>query len=427
MSFVLDFLKLRRPVLNYISPPVCEILFSSTGVIIGLDPFVTRVVTGLALGGGGDGGSLIWDTEPDDVCFNVYKESAVPGVYDLILECVPGPDIPVPDPPGCYKVSAVTPSGETDLSAPLCIAGVPPTVLTLPASDVQSSSAILEGLVNPMGFPASVFFQWGTTAAYGNSTPASPAGSGSANLPFDDLISGLTQNTTYHYRAAATNGAVTIVGLDAQFTTTGGGDGGGGLSGWVVQTRFDGDTLAPGCTGVRNLISADGFLGPWPDDPTNYTFSNTGLVFEMSLESNSNQDQVNSFLDSLCPGWVCGMASAGNFYSSTIIGPFAEDRTITATVEGTLSGSPWRDFDDDAGCAPVTMPGLSGILAYLVVTGIGVVASNSAQSPPNGSSAYSFQLSYLLPAGGSAYVNGILRTQGPGTTSTIKVTLAVVL
>lgn len=224
MAFNLDFLLLRRPRLDYISPPICEVFFSSTGVVIELEPFASSIITGLALGGTG-GGNLVWDVFPEAVCYNIYKESETPGVYDLVLECTPNPDIPFPNPPGCYKVSAITPSGETDLSDPFCISAVLPTVLTLPPTDIQPTSAILNGAVNPMGFSASAFFQWGATLAYGNSTVPSSVGAGTANLSFDDVINGLSPGATYHYRAAATNGDALIVGLDQEFTA---GSGGGG-------------------------------------------------------------------------------------------------------------------------------------------------------------------------------------------------------
>lgn len=222
MAFNLDFLLLRRPRLDYISPPICEVFFSSTGVVIELEPFASSTITGLALGGTG-GGNLIWDVFPEAVCYNIYKESGTPEIYDLVLECVPGPDIPFPNPPGCYKVSAITSSGETDLSDPFCISPVLPTVLTLPAEDVEMTTAVLNGAVNPMGFPASVFFQWGETLAYGNFTPAVSVGSGLSNVSFSDVLEGLSANTIYHYRAVATNGAVLVVGLDEEFMTPGGG------------------------------------------------------------------------------------------------------------------------------------------------------------------------------------------------------------
>ena len=45
-----------------------------------------------------------------------------------------------------------------------------PTALTLPASQIGSGSATLNGLVNPNGLPTTVWFQWGPTSNYVNVT-----------------------------------------------------------------------------------------------------------------------------------------------------------------------------------------------------------------------------------------------------------------
>lgn len=302
MSFALDFLKLRRPVLNYISPPICEIIFSSTGVVIELSPFTTRRVTGLVLGGTG-GGNLVWDTFSDAVCYNVYKESAVPGIYDLVLECVPGPDVPFPDPPGCYRVSALTPDGETDLSDPFCISDVLPVVLTLPASDILCDSVIFNGVVNPMGFPASVFFQWGETLAYGNSTAAFPAGSGAVNTPFDDLLEGLDENTIYHYRAAVTNGAVLIVGLDAEFTTP---SCGGDPTGPAPCSLFEVDDTS---FGVQALTGAPTTWSSLPIGSYQWVF--VDHVFQRTDDSCPLGCEAAFFM--LAMGWTNTLGASGSF------------------------------------------------------------------------------------------------------------------
>lgn len=224
MSFELDFLKLRRPVLNYVSPPICEVIFSSTGVVIVLDPInPLGAPTGLALGGPG-GRNLVWDVFPNTICYNVYESVNANdpfGPYVLVSECNPDPDYPNPK-LRCYRVSAITLDGESALSDPFCISTVAPSVETDPATDILNTSAILNGTVNPNGFACSVYFQWGLDLSYGDQTPPQVAGSGIVDLSFDDLIESLSQNTTYHFRAAATNGEFTIFGGDMEFTTSGG-------------------------------------------------------------------------------------------------------------------------------------------------------------------------------------------------------------
>ena len=97
---------------------------------------------------------------------------------------------------------------------------VPPTVTTDPATSVGSSSATLQGTVNPNGSPLTAWFEWGTTTSYGNTTTISNyGGSGTSPIPFGWGISGLSPNTTYHFRTVAQNSAGISYGNDRTFTT----------------------------------------------------------------------------------------------------------------------------------------------------------------------------------------------------------------
>lgn len=199
---------------------------------------------------------------------------------------------------------------------------------------------------------------------------------------------------------------------------------------WVISTRFGGDTVSPGCTGSRNILSADGIYGtPWPDDPTNYTLTNHGSLFELEVHANTNRDRVGSILDSTCPGWVCGFAGTNTFWSTAEIGPFPEDRQITAVVAGELQAAPIRDFDFLSGCGPSPDPGFSASTGTIVVSGSGeILADNSvsiasAQSPK----VYAFTLTGVLSAGNKAHIHGIIFTGGPGTVSRVKVSLGAAI
>ena len=110
----------------------------------------------------------------------------------------------------------------TPLSLPFSVTATPPplrpSVLTNFATLVSGNSATLNASVNPNGSPANAYFQYGPTTAYGNTTAAASAGSGS-NALFAQSITGLTGNTSYHFRAVATNSAFTVYGSDMTFTT----------------------------------------------------------------------------------------------------------------------------------------------------------------------------------------------------------------
>jgi hypothetical protein len=94
-----------------------------------------------------------------------------------------------------------------------------PVAITSPATNVVSSSATLNGLVDPHGLTTTVYFQYGTTTSYGHTT-AAQSHTGNAYLSVSANISGLTASTTYHFRIVATNGVGTVYGSDRTFTTT---------------------------------------------------------------------------------------------------------------------------------------------------------------------------------------------------------------
>jgi hypothetical protein len=94
----------------------------------------------------------------------------------------------------------------------------PPVVTTSPATNVTSSSATLNGSLDPHGLTTSVHFQYGTTTSYGHTTPMqSQTGNTFRNISAN--INGLSTDTTYHFRIVATNSAGTRYGSDRTFTT----------------------------------------------------------------------------------------------------------------------------------------------------------------------------------------------------------------
>jgi hypothetical protein len=93
-----------------------------------------------------------------------------------------------------------------------------PVPITNPATLIASYSATLNGSVDPHGLSTSVYFQYGTTNTYGSMTP-SQTKTGDTFQNVGAHITGLTANTTYHFRIVATNSAGTMVGSDKTFRT----------------------------------------------------------------------------------------------------------------------------------------------------------------------------------------------------------------
>jgi subtilisin family serine protease len=97
-----------------------------------------------------------------------------------------------------------------------------PRVETRGVSELQATSAVLHGMVNPRNLSTTYQFEYGTTTAYGTKVPASPKamiGTVPADEPVSEPLTGLTAKTTFHYRVAATNAKGTTYSSDHTFTT----------------------------------------------------------------------------------------------------------------------------------------------------------------------------------------------------------------
>ena len=96
---------------------------------------------------------------------------------------------------------------------------VGPTVTTAAASEVETTSATLNGTIDPGGIASEYHYEYGLDTSYGSSTESIDAGSGSGAIQAPGPVAGLIPNTTYHYRIVGTNASGAIVGEDQTLTT----------------------------------------------------------------------------------------------------------------------------------------------------------------------------------------------------------------
>jgi hypothetical protein len=157
-----------------------------------------------------------------------------------------GPVSPIPIPSGATNVSAwmvglspnttyhyqvvATNSAGSGYSADLTLTtasgpplGPPPEATTGTAWVMSATNAGVVGSLNPNAQDTTYYFQWGTTAAYGNTTPLQTlvAGGSIGWHPVGADLTGLNPSTIYHYRLVATNASGTVFGADQTFTTFG--------------------------------------------------------------------------------------------------------------------------------------------------------------------------------------------------------------
>jgi DNA-binding beta-propeller fold protein YncE len=111
-----------------------------------------------------------------------------------------------------------TRKGPDQVYLPHAVAGL----TTDAASSVDRNSATLNASFNGNGEDTHYYFEWGTDSSYGNTTAAPPgtdAGSPSGPHGLSSGLTGLTVETTYHYRIVASNAVGTSYGGDQSFTT----------------------------------------------------------------------------------------------------------------------------------------------------------------------------------------------------------------
>lgn len=140
------------------------------------------------------------------------------------------------------------------------------------ATNISNNSATLNGyLQNPIYASQSsyVWFQWGTSTNYGNQTNQQTINNGGS---FNQNLTNLSYNTTYHYRAVVQNNNQTFYGQDVSFTTN--------------QNYYNTGTLSVSKKAVnitRNNLNWSNLINAYPSDI---------LSFSVTLQA-GNQDLHN--------------------------------------------------------------------------------------------------------------------------------------
>jgi hypothetical protein len=104
----------------------------------------------------------------------------------------------------------------------VALAAGPPGATTGTATSVTQSGATVNGTVDPQGMATTYRFEYGTSSSYGLQTAEVDAGSGTGAVDASAVLSGLTSDTTYHYRVVATNAAGVTPGSDRTLKTDAG-------------------------------------------------------------------------------------------------------------------------------------------------------------------------------------------------------------
>ena len=96
---------------------------------------------------------------------------------------------------------------------------VPPALGPIYTSSPEPTTVIIDGSIDPNGSATTYVFNFGTTTAYGSTTPTGSAGAGMAIETVSATLAGLVPGTVYHADLVATNSAGTVTSGDLRFTT----------------------------------------------------------------------------------------------------------------------------------------------------------------------------------------------------------------
>lgn len=153
--------------------------------------------------------------------------------------------------------------GETSLQLRVSLAG-PPTVVTLPATSIASTSTVLNASLAPNTLTSRFFFEWGATTNYGNATPSRLIAGALTNLtqPRTEVLAGLSPGLTYHYRAVGSNAQGKVFGQNQSFTIS--------TNPPVLASQVrcpDGSLLVPftGTAGRLYMVQGSSNLNQWVD------------------------------------------------------------------------------------------------------------------------------------------------------------------
>jgi sugar lactone lactonase YvrE len=197
---------------------------------------------------------------------------------------------------------------------------LPAIVTTEPASAVSDFNAVLNGSITPGTNDTSIWFQWGLTIDYGNTTAPLSSGTSFSSLDFSSSLSGLAPTAVYHYRAVASNVLGVVNGADVVFQT--------------INIPFSQTTASNDLYWVSVASSADGSkLAAAASDGGIYTSSNHGAIWSASAAPTaSSWSSITSSADGTK---LAAAANYGSIYTSTNSGA---DWILSGAPAGYWSG-----------------------------------------------------------------------------------------
>ena len=372
----LNFLFLRRPKIEYVCPPVCDVVFSSTGFPTIVFPEFTgdSAVAGLVWSKVGGVFRLSWSTVKDAICYTVYMADDPNnpfGSYHVVAECLQEPfyDADDTDPTNThFKVTVITPTGGSDVDDATPHAGPggnpgDPTLFENLPLEVEEECAGGGGTFY-FTVPAGLFTGWSQFDADTKAFAAAEGLALAAQICLDDVVADACAGDAYLSTITATGGnpvdwlvsagelppglALVVDELDPTEATIEGTPTQGGLYGFTIRCGDPNGNYVERGYQVKVIEITNS--SPLPDGqgdapyslqltqiggvaPLTWTVVDGSLPGGLSLDANT--------------GVISGTPLAGGNFNFTVA--VTDDESLSCTKEFDLFINATVDFDIEAG------------------------------------------------------------------------------
>jgi hypothetical protein len=313
-----------------------------------------------------------------------------------------------------YRFVATNGSGTAQGADGLLTTTAAPQAVTGSASSVTTSSATLNGTVNPNGRATTWYFEYGTSTGYGSKTPVKDAGLGTSAVNVSASLTGLGTGRTYHYRLVAVSDAGTGTGSDQAFVTTTA----------PIATTDPASSVGDTSARLNGRVTPNGASTTWYFE-YGTTTGYGSKTSSKSAGSGTGSTSVNATVSNLTPGTTYHFRLVATSASGTAT---AGDQTFTTSGLPVVHTGPATNV----GAANATLTGTvdragrstTWYFEYGTNTSYGTRTSRTNASSSAGAQPVSVTVSNLAP--GTTYHFRLVATNGSGTVTGSDVTFATV-
>ena len=272
---------------------------------------------------------------------------------------------------------------------------VQPTVTTGASSSVTSASAALAATANPNGADTMAWFQYATNNAFtlASTTTQQDLGSGTSTAAFNASLAGLNPNTTYYFRAVASNSVGTVYGTAASFTTT-------AVQPTVTTGASSSVTNASAAlAATANPNGADTMA--WFQYATNNAFTSALTTTQQDLGSGTSTAAFNASLTGLNPSTTYYFRAVASNSAGTAYGASASFTTTAAPAPGfSISGTSLTVTHGatSGNTSTITVTPSGGFTGNITLTAVVATSPANAVNPPT----FSFSTNPVDISGASA-------------------------